>query len=71
MDNIESTDYGKFVHILDGEGHILITDDSGNRLGYVDGKIINEIEGASYSKYRMAASRAAVNPSGNNVLFTG
>ena len=41
---------------LDGEGHILITDDSGNRLGYVDGKIINEIEGASYSKYRMAAS---------------
>jgi hypothetical protein len=41
---------------LDGEGHILITDDSGNRLGYVDGKIINEIEGASYSKYRMLAS---------------
>ena len=21
VDNIESTDYGKFVHILDGEGH--------------------------------------------------
>lgn len=41
---------------LDGEGHILITDDSGNRLGYVDGKIINEIQGASYTKYRMAAS---------------
>ena len=41
---------------LDGEGHILITDESGNRLGYVDGKIINEIEGASYSKYRMLAS---------------
>ena len=41
---------------LDGEGHILITDDSGNRLGYVDGKIINEIEGASYTKYRMLAS---------------
>ncbi len=41
---------------LNGEGHILITDDSGNRLGYVDGKIINEIEGASYTKYRMSAS---------------
>lgn len=41
---------------LDGEGHILITDESGNRLGYVDGRIINEIEGASYSKYRMLAS---------------
>ena len=41
---------------LNGKGHILITDDSGNRLGYVDGKIINEIEGASYTKYRMSAS---------------
>ena len=41
---------------LDGEGHILITDDSGNRLGYVDGKIVNEIDGASYPKYRMLAS---------------
>ncbi len=41
---------------LDGEGHILITDESGNRLGYVDGNIVNEIEGASYTKYRMAAS---------------
>ncbi len=40
---------------LDGEGHILITDDTGNRLGYVDGTIINEIEGASYTKYRMLA----------------
>lgn len=41
---------------LDGEGHILITDDNGNRLGYVDGQIINEIPGASYNKYRMGAS---------------
>lgn len=41
---------------LDGEGHILITDESGNRLGYVDGKIVNEIPGASYNKYRMLAS---------------
>ena len=41
---------------LDGEGHILITDDSGNRLGYVDGKIINEIPNASYTTFRMEAS---------------
>jgi hypothetical protein len=41
---------------LDGEGHLLITDDNGNRLGYVDGKIINEIPGAIYNAYRMGAS---------------
>ncbi len=41
---------------LDGEGHILITDDNGNRLGYVDGKIINEIPNAIYNTYRMEAS---------------
>ncbi len=41
---------------LDGEGHILITDDNGNRLGYVDGQIVNEIPGATYTKYRMLAS---------------
>lgn len=47
---------------LDGEGHILITDDSGNRLGYVDGQIVNEIPGASYAKYRMAASMNTPEP---------
>jgi hypothetical protein len=41
---------------LDGEGHILITDDSGNRLGYVDGKIVNEIPNAHYTAFRMDAS---------------
>lgn len=41
---------------LDGEGRLLITDENGNRLGYVDGVIVNEIDGASYSKYRMLAS---------------
>jgi hypothetical protein len=41
---------------LDGEGHLLITDENGNRLGYVDGVIVNEIDGASYNKYRMLAS---------------
>jgi len=47
---------------LDGEGHILITDEQGRRLGYVDGKIINEIEGASYAEFRMAASMNAPEP---------
>lgn len=41
---------------LDGEGHILITDDSGNRLGYVDGKLINEIPNARYTEFRMGAN---------------
>ena len=41
---------------LDGEGHILITDDDGNRLGYMDGKIINEIPNARYTAFRMDAS---------------
>ncbi len=47
---------------LDGEGHILITDENGNRLGYVDGQIVNEIDGASYNKYRMAASMNTPEP---------
>jgi len=47
---------------LDGKGHILITDDSGNRLGYVDGRIVNEIPGASYTKYRMLASGETPEP---------
>ena len=47
---------------LDGEGHILITDDNGNRLGYADGKIVNEIPGATYTAYRMDASGNAPEP---------
>jgi len=41
---------------LDGEGHILITDENGNRLGYVDGKIVNEISNARYTEFRMGAN---------------
>jgi len=47
---------------LDGDGHILIEDEDGNRLGYVDGKIVNEIPGASYTKYRMLASGETPEP---------
>ena len=41
---------------LDGEGHILIEDNAGHRLGYVDGKIVNEIPGASYTAFRMGVN---------------
>jgi len=47
---------------LDGDGHILITDDDGHRLGYVDGQIINEIPGAKYNAFRMAASGETPEP---------
>jgi hypothetical protein len=47
---------------LDGEGHILITDPDGHRLGYVDGKLVNEIPNATYTAYRMGASMNAPEP---------
>jgi len=47
---------------LDGEGHILIEDNEGRRLGYVDGKIVNEIPGAEYSAYRMGVGVNAPEP---------
>jgi hypothetical protein len=60
---------------LDGDGHILITDDNGNRLGYLDGRVINEIPGASYNAYRMGASGNTPEPiysvpAGTNVTIT-
>jgi hypothetical protein len=47
---------------LDGKGRILITDEQGNRLGYVDGKIVNEIPGASFNAYRMGFVQEAPDP---------
>lgn len=47
---------------LDGDGHILITDENGNRLGSVNGEIVNEIPGASYTRYRMLASGETPEP---------
>ncbi len=41
---------------LDGEGHLLITDDSNNRLGFADGKLVNEIPGASYNQLKMGSA---------------
>ena len=47
---------------LDGDGHLLITDDDGHRLGYVDGKLVNEIPGARYMLYRMGVGVDAPEP---------
>ncbi|MFO7585150.1 MAG: hypothetical protein R6W69_10505, partial [Anaerolineales bacterium] len=47
---------------LDGKGRILITDEQGNRLGYVDGKIVNEIPGAFFNAYRMGFVQEAPDP---------
>jgi len=47
---------------LDGKGRILITDAQGNRLGYVDGKIVNEIPGAYFTAYRMGFVQEAPDP---------
>jgi hypothetical protein len=47
---------------LDGKGRILITDEQGHRLGYVDGKIINEIPGAYFTAYRMGFTQEAPDP---------
>lgn len=47
---------------LDGEGHILIEDEAGRRLGYVDGRIVSEIPGASYTAFRMGVGINAPEP---------
>lgn len=47
---------------LDGEGHILIEDEAGHRLGFVDGRIVNEIPGASYVAFRMGVGVNAPEP---------
>lgn len=60
---------------LDGKGRILITDEKGNRLGYVNGKIVNEIPGAYFTAYRMGFVQEAPDPiysipAGLNVTVT-
>ena len=41
---------------LDGEGHLIVADEQGNRLGIIDGKLINEIPGARVTLLRTASS---------------
>jgi hypothetical protein len=41
---------------LDGEGNLLIQDEQDHRLGYVDGKLVQEIPNARAVMYRMDAS---------------
>ena len=47
---------------LDGEGRLLITDDAGRRLGYVDGRMVNEIPGAQVLPWRMGVNINAPEP---------
>lgn len=47
---------------LDGEGRLFITDDAGNRLGYVDGRMVNEIPGAQVLPWRMGVNINAPEP---------
>jgi hypothetical protein len=39
---------------LDGDGHLLIMDENGKRLGFADGKLVNEIPGAEYTNLKVA-----------------
>ncbi len=47
---------------LDGEGRLLITDEAGRRLGYVDGRMVNEIPGAQVLPWRMGVNINAPEP---------
>jgi hypothetical protein len=61
---------------LDGDGQLLLRDDSGRRLGYADGRLVNEISGARVVRLRTAppweADPAPVYwlPQGVNVTIT-
>lgn len=44
---------------LSGEADLLITDDAGKRLGYVGGKLVNEIPGAFFAADKSAADEAS------------
>ena len=41
---------------LDGEGHLLLEDDQGNQLGYVNGKMVNAIPGAHFQAMKVASA---------------
>lgn len=46
---------GKYNQLfLDGKGHVLISDEEGRELGYRDGKLVNEIPGAMYTRVKAA-----------------
>jgi hypothetical protein len=48
--------------ILDGDADLLITDDTGKRIGHVDGKLVNEIPGARAIPAKAAGRRATAEP---------
>ncbi len=48
--------------ILDGDANLLITDDAGKRIGFVGGKLVNEIAGAKAIAPKAGARRANAEP---------
>jgi hypothetical protein len=48
---------------LEGQGHVLITDDAKRRLGWVNGKFVHEIPGAEWRFYKNATSLESPEPS--------
>jgi hypothetical protein len=41
---------------LDGDGHLLIEDEAGHQLGYIDGKMVNTIPGAQVQQLKVDAT---------------
>ena len=48
--------------ILDGDANLLITDDAGKRIGFVGGKLVNEIAGAKAIAPKAGSRRADAEP---------
>ncbi len=48
--------------ILDGDANLLISDETGKRIGFVDGKLVNEIAGASAIEPKVGGRRADSEP---------
>lgn len=47
---------------LDGNGNLLISNEKGQRLGYVDGTLVNEIPGARYTRLKTGAGSTSPEP---------
>ena len=61
--------------MLDGDAHLLITDDTGKKIGYDGGKLVNEIPGAQAIEPKAMARRADSEPvydlpSGHKLVVT-
>ena len=48
--------------IMDGDADLLVTDDTGKRIGHADGKLVNEIAGATIVETKATARRSEHEP---------